>query len=138
MPSIGDYRRRSARSETELKSLLRPYVREAWHLSPEDSPDLLIETDEGRLIWIEAKAIVKDNFDLQRDDDTKKQHARLKAMAARGRETWYAVKFMGRGWRFYQLPRVEGERSLRLHDTEGSKSLKEFIEHVQDTAVLKP
>jgi Holliday junction resolvase len=128
--NINDYRRRSARSEMELKALLRPHASEAWHLSPEDSPDLLVRDNVGRFVFIEAKAIQKDSFDMRRDPDTIKQHDRLEHLAAQGESVWYAIKFMHHGWKFYKLPRLADERSLRLND-EQAYSLAQFTAMLQ-------
>jgi len=123
--SINDYRKRAARSEMELKKLLSRAGVEVWHLSPEDSPDLVCETTNGGLIWVEAKAITKPRFDMERDPQTAAQHERLARMVRRGHHVWYAVKFMGRGWRFYEVG----------HDDQGTRSLSQLGGFDLDTAL---
>ena len=87
-----------------------------WHLSPEDSPDI-VGLLAGKVVLVEVKTTVKDHFYIRRDADTISQYERLLSLAKRY-TVYYAVKFMSRGWRFYYLP-AEGFSKTRLTIPDG-------------------
>lgn len=86
-----------------------------WHLSPEDSPDLIASVN-GIVYLLEVKTTGKNRFVWSRDANTQDQYERLVGYSAR-HPTFYAVKFMGRTWRFYQIPPTGfPSQSLNIQD----------------------